>query len=588
MLDKTKVNRACARPGPGLVMIGVAIAFGVLFALGIIFFSQAGQLAQNWNALDSMTALCILLAAATFGMALFVRHSHLKIDSGTSKLLEVAHAAIRERLIHNTCNVNNSYLFCTNAQGVLSYLGAGWKELTNLPPTQLLGKSLADVLPASSRQAIESLFFTPLPSTGRTVRISIDNRGGGQRIFEVTVRPLQDVQVKEYAGVAIDISNFTQVQAKLNAQLQFSASLVENSPLPTVVCDPQGRLLRINRAWATYTGLLAGEVLGKQMRLAWPELKLPLNTDDEQQILAHGGVVQKEVRYLRADASMCDLFVSQSALPSPVAKGLGQVFVFMDVTQFREAERQTRLAKESAEASSNAKSEFVAGISHELRTPLQSILGFSELAIQRYPDNPSKPFFQDIYAAGQRMLVLVSDLLDLFKLESPTSSDIQLDRHDIRALLSEVARELHPQLFAKHLNLQWSVPLTPLVARLDPFRFQQVIRNILANAIHFSPVNARILLDTRHAANSYVEISVLDQGRGIPPQEVEAIFDPFFQSASKSRSDGTGTGLGLAISRKIIALHHGSIHAENSTDSGSLFRIQLPSADFGDTVPASP
>ncbi len=497
----------------------------------------------------------------------------------------------REREINAVVANANCLLFSADENGVLRFTNASWYTLLGKRSEELLGQPLANIVEPQSRKSVEHLFTAPLSNEGGTVSVGMRGQRGEKHMFEVTVHPLPDTvaSARRFVGSAIDVSDLVKAQTELHALLRFGASLIESSPLPTAVCDHQNRLLQVNRAWETYTGLRRGNVLGQMIFLVWPELRLSSNTEEDAQILADGGVVQHEVICARDDGSQRDLFVSRSALPPSTDGQLGgSVLVFMDVSQFREAERQTRLAKEAAESNSRLKSEFIGNISHELRTPLQSILGFAELAIARrssLEQDALIDMLRSVHLAGQRMLALVDDLLDLSKLEDAIGH-LQIERHDIRPLLRSVAAEMLPLLSTKHLELKLTVPPVPIVALVDPVRFQQVIRNVLANAIRFSPERGEILLIGQMIQDVYAEICVFDQGPGIPESELNAIFQAFVQS-SETKSSTDGTGLGLAISHKIMALHEGSICAENRPTGGSVFRIRIPFARFGDTIPPS-
>ena len=219
----------------------------------------------------------------------------------------------------------------------------------------------------------------------------------------------------------------------------------------------------------------------------------------------------------------------------------------------------------------------------ELRTPLQSIIGFSELgAVRGRQHEKLAAMFTDIHAAGQRMLALVNDLLDVSKIES-TVGTFHLERTDVRPLVREVVRELEPLLAARRLHVALTLSDVPLVAKVDPLRFQQVVRNVIANALKFSPERAAIDVVAELTADSRIALSVRDRGPGIPPAELEKIFEAFVQS-SKTKQGSGGTGLGLAICRKIVEAHGGRIQAENAEGGGSRFTIWLPARGFAETV----
>lgn len=252
----------------------------------------------------------------------------------------------------------------------------------------------------------------------------------------------------------------------------------------------------------------------------------------------------------------------------------------IDITERVAAERLTRQARDAAEEASRVKTEFLANISHELRTPLQSILGFSELGVARAGDVRLRGMFEDIHLSGQRMLALVNDLLDVSKIESPVGA-FELERHDLRALVSDVLRELDPLMAKRELALRLALP-EPLPARVDPLRFQQAMRNIVANAIKFAPPGSALDITGAVTAEGELHLCVADRGPGIPEDELERIFDPFVQSTATKDGSG-GTGLGLPISRKIIEVHGGRLVAANRAGGGAEFHLHLPQRGSADT-----
>jgi len=244
-------------------------------------------------------------------------------------------------------------------------------------------------------------------------------------------------------------------------------------------------------------------------------------------------------------------------------------------------------AKEAAESANVAKSEFLANMSHELRTPMHAILAFARLGIERGSsgdDQRAKTahYFARIQESGQRLLTLLNDLLDLSKLEAGRV-DYEMREHDIREIVWAVVYEQEMVVAQRGLSVDCHYRAAQLRLRCDDVRIGQVVRNLLSNAVRFTPPGKRIeiavdpadLRDARGTARAGLAVSVSDEGVGVPEAELEKIFDKFVQS-STTKSGAGGTGLGLSISRQICLDHGGTIEARNRPQGGAVFTFVLP------------
>jgi len=231
-------------------------------------------------------------------------------------------------------------------------------------------------------------------------------------------------------------------------------------------------------------------------------------------------------------------------------------------------------AREAAELAARQKSTFIATISHELRTPLQSIIGFSELG-SHFAQGHSQfePMFDDILNGGRRMLTLINGLLDISKFDGTTA--VQRRPLALTRLLQGVAHELSPLSGSRGVAIELPHGGADITVHADPFRFQQVVRNVLANALRFAPAGSCVHIGLRDEGSGGVTIAIRDHGPGIPQGELEIIFEPFVQSSRTSDGAG-GTGLGLAICRRIMRAHGGRITASLPPGGGALFELWLP------------
>ncbi|MDD2713593.1 MAG: PAS domain-containing protein [Simplicispira sp.] len=472
-------------------------------------------------------------------------------------------------------------IFHTDAQGAIRFANARWHALTSQPPEMARGRHLRDVVHPDCHHSVDALFNATPASGVRMARVHLNGPGGETCALDISVVPLRDRsgQLRGFAGSAVDVTALLAAQHSLQEQLDFTEQVLECSPLPTCMTDPQGRVLSVNQAWESFMGLPRTSVLGLCHRdFLTPQETQAYSAQDEQ-LLREGGCVRYEQRVRRPDGSWRDVQITKVLVASRHHQPIGTLIVKMDITEFL-------AARDLAEEASRSQSEFVANISHELRTPLQSILGFSELGLVRSRQQPAlAAMFDDIHAAGQRMLGLVNDLLDLAKIES-TVGAFQFERIDVRGLIEDVASEMQLLLGHHRLGLVLELGRAPLVAKVDPTRFQQVVRNVLANAVKFSPEGGAIGIAGIATNEHNIHIQVCDQGPGIPPAELEAVFQAFVQS-SQTRNGSGGTGLGLAICRKIATAHGGRIYATNAPRGGAIFHIVLPTAGYTDTMPAT-
>ncbi len=232
-------------------------------------------------------------------------------------------------------------------------------------------------------------------------------------------------------------------------------------------------------------------------------------------------------------------------------------------------------AKEQAEAASQAKSEFLANMSHELRTPMHGILSFAELGGERAETlrtEKTREYFQRIHGSGSRLLSLLNDLLDLAKLEARKRvfTFQRLSAGDtFRAVVDEFESLLG------ELGVKISVAdRSRQDVEADRESLMQVFRNVFGNALKFSPRGGQIevVIDDEEDG---VLVMLSDCGPGIPPDELESIFDKFVQSR-RTKTGAGGTGLGLAICREIVEQHRGRIWAENRPGGGATFGLRLP------------
>ena len=576
--------------GAGVLGEQQIVSFRASSALPLVVVVETSYRAavQSWLAdARALIGIGVALVALVLGLTFAVWRG-LRTRERARVAIDAAQARIarNERDLSVLMRSVQELIFRTDAQGVITYVNAHWTVMTGTPPDRAIGKRIHDLVEPQSRMDVERAIDPRSPDGVRACQVLSRSPEGKDMIVQVAVVPLVSAgRVIGFAGSAVDETERWMAQQQLQAQIAFQDLLLETNPLPISVTDAENRIVRVNKAWEEYKGRERSTVLGMALAERLPPDEVKVHESANKQLLRWGGRTLVETQVRHGDGSRRDTRLAKAAIADEHGKVTGVLTILMDVSEFREAERATQEARDAAEEASRAKSEFVANMSHELRTPLQSILGFAELGMLRGRTQPKLAgMFEDIHSAGQRMLTLVNDLLEVSKLES-TVGTFHMERIDLRGVVRPVIRELEPLLERSHLMMDLRMPDLPLVAKADPLRFQQVIRNVVANAIKFSPPGSTITLEGYADPQGQTHLVVRDEGPGIPPSELHSIFEAFVQS-SKTKDGSGGTGLGLAICRKIVEAMGGRIFAENVPASGAAFHIILPARGQAETVPA--
>ena len=258
------------------------------------------------------------------------------------------------------------------------------------------------------------------------------------------------------------------------------------------------------------------------------------------------------------------------------------VIAIQNARLFHEIEDKSR----QLEVANKHKSEFLANMSHELRTPLNAIIGFSEVLTEEMfgaVNEKQMEYLKDIHSSGQHLLVLINDVLDLSKIEAGRM-DLELSCFDL-ALLLDHSMTLVRERAARNgltLALEADKDLDDVVA--DARKVKQVVVNLLSNAVKFTPFGGSVKVRARHldsaAAGRTVEISVIDTGVGIAPEDQALVFEEFRQARGDYLRKTEGTGLGLALARRFVELHGGRIRVHSALGQGSTFSFTLPPRDL--------
>jgi PAS domain S-box-containing protein len=471
------------------------------------------------------------------------------------------------------------YILDADAQATRRYFSPYLTELTGYTPEEALTQQefwLAWVHP-DDRARVAALDAATAPGEPFRAEYRHQRKDGSYVwVLDECVPIFDDAgRLSSWQGIMLDIT--PRVEAE-EAQARLAA-IVNSAEDAIVSSDLDGGITSWNRGAENLYGYTAEEMVGQSMTLLMPEGKIEGSLAERVAVAQAGGSGESYTTVRRRrGGSLVDVTVSLFPIRDRAGNVMGLSAITRDMTTWKQAEEQLRTALEAAREANAAKSQFLAMMSHELRTPLQAILGYAEFLLANPASMLSAEEREDlgyIQQGGLRMLTLISQLLDLSRLEAGRLEVIQ-KRVDLAEILEQVRQDVAPQASQKGLQLQIALPasLPPVLA--DPERLRQILLNLVGNAVKFTEHGSVIVRAAAHEGS--VAISVADTGIGIPPDELPHIFEAFRQVDSRLARRHGGAGLGLAIAQKLAALMDGEISVASCPGEGSTFTLTLPAA----------
>lgn len=369
------------------------------------------------------------------------------------------------------------------------------------------------------------------------------------------------------------------LQKERDHALMLMTAAFDASNLGIFVTDCNRRILRINEAFLSEFGFKRRDLVGHDFTKVFaPDLRRDIAKLYKD--FLHGQAEARHEWSLQSPKGILhQVLVTSAPLHLHPDRPL-VVHTFVDISEHRHIEESLRWAKEQADSANRAKSAFLASMSHELRTPLNAIIGFAEMMRGEIFGHLGHPkyneYMKDIHFAAEHLLDIINDVLDMSKIEAG-KFELSEETVEIHSFIESVARVMRERATIE--NIHFITEIDPLIThvRIDKRVVRQMLFNLISNSLKFSPAKStiwlRVALQTK---SNNILLSVTDQGRGIAPQDLEHVLEPFNRGQAMV-SDGAGTGLGLPLTRAMAELHGGFLSIQSEVNKGTVVTITLPS-----------
>ncbi len=509
-------------------------------------------------------------------------------------------AGALQSAIFNSANFSS---IATDAKGVIQIFNVGAERMLGYTAAEVMNKitpaDISDPLEVIARAeelsvelgtpitpGFEALVFKASRGIEDIYELTYIRKDGTRFPALVSVTALRDAQdaIIGYLLIGTDNTARKQVEEeqkksdqRLRDQQFYTRSLIESNIDAIMTTDPSGIITDVNKQMEALTGCTRDELIGAPFKDYFTD---PGRAEAGiKRVLREKSVTDYELTARARDGTQTVVSYNATTFYDRNRKLEGVFAAARDVTERKRVEVELQQAKALAESASRIKSDFLASMSHEIRTPMNAIMGIADLLAKTALSSEQDKFVQIFRRAGDNLLNLINDILDLSKVEA---SQLELERtgFSLNDHLEKVIEMVAPRAHEKGLTLVCEIAPdvdTDLVG--DPTRLRQVLLNLVGNAIKFTnsgQVSLRVERDPDSSVPTALRFTVSDTGIGISAEQQGQVFERFTQADSSTTRRFGGTGLGLTISKRLVELMGGRIWVESEVGRGSVFAFAVP------------
>jgi len=434
---------------------------------------------------------------------------------------------------------------------------------------------------------------------------------------EATITPIfnEKGKIVNYLALKEDVTK----RKLAEKQLYKLSKVVEQSPNMILITNLDFEIEFVNDSFVEISGYSAKEIVGRQFKLLklakanedeykkfwkilnsgrvwsgervdkrkngelyWQQVFINPVFDENNRIVNYVATIQDISDRKKVEERLQELNVNleQKVAERTSELSLTNEFLMREMINRKRNEAELKIARDEAEKSNRAKSEFISRMSHELRTPMNSILGFAQLFSMGTLTETQRKGVEHIMNSGKHLLKLINEVLDISKIESGKFS-MSVEEVNVNESILEAMDLVYPLTILPQVTIQYETRnQDELFVKADKQRLVQILVNILNNAIKYNKQGGSVTITTKYEKTAEelddnVIIGIHDTGIGIAEEDLEKLFVPFERSANL-KTQVEGTGLGLSIAKELVSLLHGEIYVESQIDVGSSFYVKLP------------
>jgi len=537
---------------------------------------------QYVEPLKKLYKVCVFSPAPEYFVTLFSDITDRRETEGELKSSKEK-CALSEKNFRTFFETVGDMIFIGNQEGVIIYSNSAVTRTLGYSREELSGMHMVELYSPGDREEVEKIFAEMCSGGGDTHLLTLQSKSGDSFPVESRLWFGEWDGKKSVFGVSKDLSK------EQTAQEKFNKIFSRNPALMAVSNSRDYRFTEVNDEFIKKLGYTKEEIIGKTAGdlglFVQPEKQLKI----VEELQKRGSVKNRELKVKAKDGTILEGLFSGEIIDSQGDPSF--LTVMTDITDQKEAEEaleeanrhleeQTVIAKEmaaQADLASKAKSDFLANMSHEIRTPMNAVVGFTDLLLTTELAPIQRQYLENVHSSADALLVLINDILDFSKIEAGRL-ELEYTMIDLHDTLEKAMDIVSFKAQEKGLELILDLdPELPFLVSADSVRLNQIITNLLTNAVKFTEqgeVELKAVCASPETPNTVI-FSIRDTGIGMSLDQKEKVFDSFTQADYSTTRKYGGTGLGLSISKSLVEKMGGILQVETEPNKGSTFSFAL-------------